>query len=273
MKGSSVETLILSDLHLGSELSRAADALQLLRHARYEQLILLGDIFADLNFRRLTGEQWELLSLVRKLSNPKRGVKVIWVEGNHDYGLSEVMSHLVGVPVYQRYVWESHGRRNLAMHGHQFDRFLSRNYFLSRLGEGIFHRLQRFEGRSLSVAQHLDRISTRGLRLTEKVAESALSYARAGNIDRVFCGHTHVATERHRDGVSYYNSGCWVDAQPTYITVGEEGVRIHVYEAGEYERAEHRHPRAQRGRDAAAAFEVAGEAGLSLFGEYQSVRC
>lgn len=273
MRGFDVQTLILSDLHLGSELSRAAEALQLLRHERYEQLILLGDIFADLDFRRLTSEQWELLSLIRKLSNPKRRVKVIWVEGNHDYGLSEVMSHLVGVPVYRRYVWESYGKRHLAMHGHQFDRFLTKNYFFSRIGEEIFHRLQRIEGRSRNLAQYLDRISTRWLRLTEKVAEGALSYARAGNIDRVFCGHTHVADERHMNGISYYNSGCWVDTQPTYITIAEEGVRIHVYEPGVYERIEHRHSRAQRGRNTTAALEVADEAGLSLFGEYQSVRC
>ncbi|MEO6912043.1 MAG: UDP-2,3-diacylglucosamine diphosphatase [Edaphobacter sp.] len=269
----SCQTLILSDLHLGSELSRAGDALQLLRHQQYEQLILLGDIFAHLNFRRLTGEQWELLSLVRKLSNPKRRVKVIWVEGNHDQGLSEVMSHLVGIPVYQRYVWKSNGKRNLAMHGHQFDRFVSKNYFLSRVGEQIFHRLQRIEGKSRHLAQHLDRMNTRWLRLTDKVADGALAYARAGQIDQIFCGHTHVAAKRHADGVSYYNSGCWVDAQPTYITIGEEGVQIHVYDAVEEERVEYCHSRAQRGGNAAAAVELLDEAELSAFGEYQSVRC
>jgi UDP-2,3-diacylglucosamine pyrophosphatase LpxH len=46
------DTLILSDLHLGSEVSRAAETLLLLQSVKFRRLILLGDIFADLNFRR-----------------------------------------------------------------------------------------------------------------------------------------------------------------------------------------------------------------------------
>src|SRR5919109_4850714 len=99
------DTVILSDLHLGSEVCRAKEALEMLKGTSFKRLILLGDIFCDLNFRRLKKEHWQFLSYIRKLSNPKRAVEVIWVEGNHDYGLSEVMSHLVGIKVYQEYEW------------------------------------------------------------------------------------------------------------------------------------------------------------------------
>jgi len=78
------DTLILSDLHLGSELSRARDARNLLENLSFKRLILLGDIFSDLNFRRLNKDHWKFLGCIRKLSNPKRGVEVVWVEGNHD---------------------------------------------------------------------------------------------------------------------------------------------------------------------------------------------
>src|SRR3954463_15571306 len=118
------DTLILSDVHLGSEISRARDALDLLKSMTCRRLILLGDIFCDLNFRRLKKEHWQFLSYIRKLSNPKRNVEVVWVEGNHDYGLSELMSHLVGINVYQEYEWDYCGMRHLAIHGHQFDRFV-----------------------------------------------------------------------------------------------------------------------------------------------------
>src|SRR5207247_7891646 len=59
--------------------------------------------------------------------NPKRGITVVWVEGNHDHGLSDVMSHLVGIDVYQQYEWDFEGVHHLAIHGHQFDRFLVSN--------------------------------------------------------------------------------------------------------------------------------------------------
>src|SRR6185312_7924089 len=81
------DTLIISDLHLGSDVSRAREACQMIRNAVFHRLILLGDIFCDMNFGRLKKQHWHFLSMIRKLSNPKRGVEVVWVEGNHDRGL------------------------------------------------------------------------------------------------------------------------------------------------------------------------------------------
>src|SRR5438477_8310787 len=137
------DTLILSDVHLGSEISRASDALELLKSTTLRRLVLLGDIFNDLNFRRLKKEHWQFLSYIRKLSNPKREIEVVWVEGNHDHGLSDVMSHLVGIRVYQEYVWEYGGMKHLAIHGHQFDRFVSRNRVLSTFLSGIHLAMQK----------------------------------------------------------------------------------------------------------------------------------
>ncbi len=263
------DTLIVSDVHLGSEVSRARDALDLLQSLEYRRLILLGDIFSDLNFRRLTGDHWKFLSYIRKLSNPKRKVQVIWVEGNHDVGLSNLMSHLVGVPVYQRYVWEYQGRRHLAIHGHQFDRFVSRNYLLSRLGESIYYELQKLDSDNKTLSRFLDRLNTKWLRLETKVAEGALQYARMGRIDRVFCGHTHVAMQMEKDGIAYYNTGSWIDARPTYVTVAPEGVSIHEYEC----RAHDRNTSEERVAEPAAAVDLFEHAGLPRYAGYQSLRC
>ncbi len=223
------DTVILSDLHLGSEVSRAGDALAFLHSVRFKRLILLGDIFADLNFRRLTKEHWKFLGHIRKLSNPRHEIEVIWVEGNHDHGLTEVMSHLVGVPVYQEYAWQYAGKRHLAIHGHQFDSFAVKNAFLSKVGQFIFLQLQKIDSRNKRFARYLDRLNTRWLRLSEQVARGALSYAKPGKAERIFCGHTHVPMSRVADGVEYYNSGAWVDQHCTYVTVGPEGVNIHEY--------------------------------------------
>src|SRR5215469_11310474 len=120
MKTKCFDTVIISDLHLGSEISRARDALEFLQSVDFQRLVLLGDIFADLNFSRLTKEHWKFLGYIRKLSNPKQGVEVVWVEGNHDRGLAEVMSHLVGYPMYKEYEWDDAGKRHLANHGNHF---------------------------------------------------------------------------------------------------------------------------------------------------------
>jgi UDP-2,3-diacylglucosamine pyrophosphatase LpxH len=230
-EGPEYDTLIISDLHLGSELSRADDACRMLKGASFRRLILLGDIFSDLNMRRLKKEHWGLLSYIRKVSNPKRQVEVVWVEGNHDRGLSEVMSHLVGVRVYQEYSWQFANHRYLAIHGHQFDRFLVNNAALSALGEFAYMQLQKIDSRRKGLSRFLDRQNTKWLRLSSKVAQGALDLAKARRADVVFCGHTHRAMQLEKDGIRYFNSGCWTTEDPTFITVNHSGVEIHYCDA------------------------------------------
>ena len=226
------DTLILSDLHLGSEMSRARDAIRVLKENRFRRLILLGDIFADLNFRRLTKEHWKLLGYIRKLSNPKRNVEVVWVEGNHDHGLADVMSHLVGVRVYQEYVWEYEGLRHVAIHGHQFDRLIVNKLQSNHLGTLLtllYLQLQKLDAKGKPFTRLIDRLNTRWLRMSSKVASGALFHARLRKADRIFCGHTHAAMRAERDGIHYYNTGGWVDSSPAYITIDRDGVEIHEY--------------------------------------------
>ena len=224
------DTLILSDLHLGADMSRARDAMRVLQQNRYRRLILNGDIFADLNFARLKKEHWKFLGYIRKLSNPKRNVEVVWVEGNHDHGLTQIMSHLVGVRAYHEYSWEYQCLRHIAVHGHQFDSFGVNNVRFNYLfGTLLYLQLQKWDTKSKMLTRFLDRLNTRWLRLSSKVAAGALAHARHHQAARIFCGHTHAALHRHEDGIDYYNSGSWIDDHPKYITVGEEGVQIHEY--------------------------------------------
>jgi hypothetical protein len=70
---------------------------------------------------------------------------------------------------------------------------------------------------------------------------------------------------QHERGTDYFNCGAWVDAQLTYITVGEEGVQIHEY----IERPGDLHRGEERGDFEAGDF--AGEAELLADGEYEGV--
>jgi len=262
------DTLILSDLHLGSEMSRAREATRVLRENSYRRLILLGDIFADLNFGRLKKEHWKFLSTIRKLSNPKRGVEVVWVEGNHDHGLTEIMSHLVGVRVYQEYRWNYQGLLHIAVHGHQFDSFVINNLRFNYLfGTLLYLQLQKWDSKSQRLTRFLDRLNTSWLRMSSKVSDGALAHARRHEACRIFCGHTHAALHRSQDGIDYYNSGSWIDTRPTYITVGEEGVQIHEY----IERLDDCDSGEERSEADTEFAEFAGEAGLPEDIEYQGV--
>jgi UDP-2,3-diacylglucosamine pyrophosphatase LpxH len=284
-------TLILSDLHLGAETSRAREATHVLKTSRFQRLILLGDIFADLNFARLTKEHWKFLGYIRKLSNPKRKIEVVWVEGNHDHGLTNIMSHLVGVRVYQHYIWQCGARRHVAIHGHQFDGFQVNNLSLSRWGTSFYLKLQKLDFKSKPIARLIDRLNTRWLRMSSKVAAGALQFARQHEASRIFCGHTHEAIHVEQDGINYYNTGGWVDSRMTYVTVDEEEVRIHEFDKHEFDehefnqrefsehessergqgRANDRDSGQERGQTDPSFADFADESGLLEDAEYESV--
>jgi UDP-2,3-diacylglucosamine pyrophosphatase LpxH len=266
------DTLILSDLHLGADMSRAREALHVLREKQYRRLILLGDIFADLNLGRLKKEHWKFLGFIRKLSNPKRNIEVVWVEGNHDHGLSDIMSHLVGVRVYQEYQWEYQGLRHVAVHGHQFDGFVVSNVRVSYLiGTLLYLQLQKWDSKNKIFTRFLDRLNTRWLRLSPKVATGALAYAKRHHAARIFCGHTHAAMQKSEDGAEYFNSGSWIDARPTFITVDEDGVKIHEYVDRADDARSDDLRKSEKSHDIHDS-EVDGETDMLGHGEYESVR-
>jgi len=81
---------------LGSEVSRAEAALQMLKAVSFSRLILLA-IFSAISIsagsRKNTGNS----RLHSQAVESETRLTVVWVEGNHDHGLCDVMSHLVGI--------------------------------------------------------------------------------------------------------------------------------------------------------------------------------
>jgi len=219
-------TLIISDVHLGSRVSRSREAAELLKTYQFRKLILLGDIFDDLNFNNLREEDWKFLSVLGKISKAR---KVRWVEGNHDFGLAKIFGAMIGASVYKVYKWQFGGRKYAAIHGHQFDNFLIDNYFLSQAASRVYNFVQMLDFSDKRISHWLKRSSKGWLRLSGKVARRAIFYARLRRIDYIFCGHTHKAMEERRGKVYYYNSGCWTDIPETFITIDRDNIKIHKY--------------------------------------------
>jgi len=214
---------MFSDVHLGSPVARAYELLNTLKEYHFSKLIIVGDMFEDLNFKHLTSTHWELLEHIGKVS--RRGVEVVWIEGNHDGKFLEFMSHMLGVPVKKEYSWEVNGVKFIALHGHQFDNFLSKNPFLGRIYAEAYSFLQRV------VSSHFlsfisDNIADRWQRLSEHVAPLAINYAKKKQRNVIVCGHTHFVYQMRKDDVEYFNLGCWI-AKPSYLLVIQDNGTPH----------------------------------------------
>ncbi len=213
-------TVLFSDVHLGSPTSRAYELLNTLKQYRFKKLVIVGDMFEDLDFKHLTSTHWELLEHIGKLS--RRDVEVIWIEGNHDAKFVRFMANMIGIPAKLEYEWEIDGKKFLALHGHQFDSFMTNNIFLGRFLAGLFAMFQRFTSSQL-FDLILVKVSDRWLRLTEQVAYLAIEYGKKKKADVVICGHTHFIFNLKKDEVEYFNLGCWNNAPSYLLAITEDG--------------------------------------------------
>jgi UDP-2,3-diacylglucosamine pyrophosphatase LpxH len=226
-----LDAVILSDIHLGSDNCQAKKVVELLERIAdgelvTDRVILNGDVFDSIDFRRLSKHHWKVLSLIRKLSDH---VEIIWLCGNHD-GSAEIVSHLLGVTVKDEFILASGSRRILVLHGHVFDEFLDSHPVLTWLADRVYEFLQWVDS-SHSVAKLAKHGSKTFLRCAKKIEESSIEHARRLGCEAVCCGHTHaaVALAREASEVSYYNSGCWTELPCHYLTVRDGVVELHPF--------------------------------------------
>jgi UDP-2,3-diacylglucosamine pyrophosphatase LpxH len=221
-----VDTFIVSDVHLGTDLSRPAALLATLQRYTFRRLILLGDILDDLNFSRLPRRHWDLLTYLRTLCAPERRVEVVWVAGNHDHLLSRLTHNFLGLPVRKRYEWRHEGKTYLAMHGHQFDSFIERHPLITASAGSLYCTLQRWETEHHRLSRFLKRTSKTWLQVSELIAQQAAAYAARHGADGIFCGHTHSPLSRVFGEVTYHNTGCWTEKPATFVTISDHDIKL-----------------------------------------------
>lgn len=224
-----MDAIIISDIHLGSDNCQAKDLVVFLEQIRCgviqtSRIILNGDVFDSFDFRRLKKNHWKVLSLIRKLSDH---IDITWIHGNHD-GSLEFISPLLGINVENQYEFESGGKRILALHGHIFDEFIDKHPWLTVFADACYSLLQKIDS-SHRFAKIAKTSSKTFLRCAEKIEQGALQLARKQNCHSVCCGHTHHAIEKIYHDVMYYNSGCWTETNPTYLTVLNGEIKIQTY--------------------------------------------
>lgn len=213
------DCIVISDLHLGSDVCQAKLLEEFLiwavNHCRI--LVINGDIFDDLNFKRLTKRHFACLKVIRRNSD-RNDFHLVWVRGNHD-GPADIVSHIVGVEILDEYVFDNRQIQLLILHGDQFDTFTTSYPALTGAACSVFYYIQKYMPHR--AARWIRRISKRWQRNSQLVESRAIEYARGRGFHFVTCGHTHLPMETEHDGVRYINSGTWTDYPPCPFVVVE----------------------------------------------------
>lgn len=215
-----VDTIVFSDVHLGSPMSRAYELQQALRSYRFKRLIIAGDMFEDSDFQKLTSSHWDLLEYIGKIS--RRNVEVVWLAGNHDMKFFHFMAKMIGIPALKEYSWDVNGKKFIALHGHQFDSFIMKNSFLGRMLASFYTSLQNVMSSHIFDLVFF-KLADKWMRMAAQIGQHALEYARKHGKDVIICGHTHFVDHILKDGIEYINIGCWNNSPSYFLVISESG--------------------------------------------------
>lgn len=237
-------SLFVSDLHLGCRHAQSAAFLAFLQTLAPERIYLVGDIIDGWRLRRRWYWDPASLEIAATLANLTRdGLRILYTPGNHDDFLrgDPLLNRLIrraGIELRDEFLHRTaDGRRFLVTHGDKFDsvergaRWLSlvgtSSYNLLLATDRAFHQLRR-PGRPcrypLSAA-----VKRRVKRAVAHVSdfESRISaHARDRGCCGVICGHIHTPRICVSRGITYCNTGDWVENCTALIEDTEGRLRL-----------------------------------------------
>lgn len=225
------DTVVVSDIHLGSQVSRRVELLDAIKKwYPFRRLVILGDLFENLDFSRLNQTDFEVLDVLKELSH-RPDVEVDWIEGNHDECAHSLIERLIGCNTHDEMVLDLYDKGYLLMHGHQFDQFLQKHPKIGLIAGNIYNAVQVREGQQRRLSRWLKKKSKKWLKVCQKVERLAINHAESYGVDFILCGHTHyfdAELSSPHAPIRYINTGCWTDNPCTLTTIcHEHGLRQH----------------------------------------------
>jgi UDP-2,3-diacylglucosamine pyrophosphatase LpxH len=236
-------TLWLSDIHLGFRDSKVDFLLDFLNNMHCDTLYLVGDI-VDLwaMKRRFCWPQKHYQVMLKFYEMAAKGVRVIYVPGNHDDPMRRFNGDLFG-PIEIAEECEHHtadGKRLLVMHGDAMDAYINHSWLTRLIGDHGYEfllfinrwsdRFRKWMGRPYFSLAGLIKSNIKGAKAAiETYEREALSEAKRRGFDGVVCGHIHYPALREENGLRYANCGDWIESCTALIEDHQGTMRLLHY--------------------------------------------
>jgi UDP-2,3-diacylglucosamine pyrophosphatase LpxH len=219
-----IRTLFISDVHLGTKKCQANELLKVFKDYDFENLIIIGD-FVDLTSLKSkfywNPDHSTVIQKVLKFS--KKGKNVVYILGNHDYYLRDLIKeeniNLGNILICDEYDYETlKGEKIYICHGDQFDGFVRLHKFLYVLGDYayelsfklnlVYNKFRNLFGmRQWSLSKYLKSKVKNVISYINDFKFLALRKIEEKNSDSIMIGHIHTPSIESINDKTYYNTG------------------------------------------------------------------
>jgi UDP-2,3-diacylglucosamine pyrophosphatase LpxH len=169
----------------------------------------------------------------------RKGVKVKYIIGNHDFQLEFLTGQLFGdIEILEKDKFiSSNGLQYLVLHGHQADGFILQHPWLYWLGDTAYEfsvfinkNLNRFRSwfglPYWSLSLYLKGKVKGALSFVNKVDDFLLRLTQDNECQGVIYGHTHLAKNEVKSGFNIINTGCGTEYVSYVIDDGAGSLKL-----------------------------------------------
>lgn len=216
----------ISDVHLGTRGSKADLLCEFLKYNTADNLYLVGDIIDGWQMKKRAYFPQAHINVIRRvLTRSKRGTNVVYVTGNHDEFLRRYSGMSFGnIHLVDEYVHETPaGKKLWVIHGDAFDGVVCNQKWLAIVGDWAYENLLRLNivlnhirrmlGKDYwSLSAYLKYKVKKAVAFIDDFENTLAKECKKRGYQGIVCGHIHHPDIYEVDGVTYGNSGDWVES-------------------------------------------------------------
>jgi UDP-2,3-diacylglucosamine pyrophosphatase LpxH len=228
------KSIFISDVHLGSKDSKAAELNEFLKTVESENIYLVGDIIDAWKIQQ-NKFKWKNshTDVVRTLlKKSRKGTQIIYVAGNHDEFLRPMIRYAANfgnVKICNQIVHEGlDGKKYLVVHGDLFDGITRLSPWLSFMGDKAYDIILDLNSRFnwirhrlgfgyWSLSKWLKHRVKKAINFIFEFELTITAYAKRKGYDGVICGHIHYAEIKTVNDITYMNDGDWVESKTALV--------------------------------------------------------
>jgi hypothetical protein len=222
----SIESLFISDIHLGNPNSQADKLLEVIKNYEFNKLFIVGDFIDMTSMKRKyywNKDHSTVIQKVLKLS--RKGVQVIYLPGNHDFYIRSIIEdgniNFGDILICDEYVYKNiKGESIYITHGDCFDGFVRMHPFLYWLGDTSYEVSisinkvynwfrNKFGYQYWSFSAYLKSRVKNVIKFLSEYRKISGEKVKEMNCDSIMIGHTHSPEIIQGE---YYNTGDWVES-------------------------------------------------------------
>lgn len=259
------KTIFISDVHLGTPDSKAAQASHFLRNCLCEKLVLNGDIVDAWYLMRSGG--WNkahthfIRTVLRKME--KENTEVIYLRGNHDEVLDRILPiKLENFQIVEEHIHPTPFGDYLVVHGDGFDHVTTHHPWLAKAGavgyslllktNRLYNLYRKVRGKEqFSLSRWVKAKVKSAVSFVGRYEEQLQRLATWKKCRGIICGHIHTPANKMIGETHYLNSGDWVESLTAVVENMDRTFEVITYD--EFCRRTNREPKGGREANAVPA--------------------